>query len=91
MFLPFVRKVSYVTQHVTVRDMLSHRTGLPRHDLAAWRLDVSRADFVKRMRHLKFSASFRERFQYNNLMYYASAYLVERLAGKRWEEFVQER
>jgi CubicO group peptidase (beta-lactamase class C family) len=87
----FILDDPYVTQHVTVRDMLSHRTGLPRHDLAAWRLDVSRADFVKRMRHLKFSASFRERFQYNNLMYYASAYLVERLAGKRWEEFVQER
>ena len=81
----------YVTHHVTVRDMLSHRTGLPRHDLAAWRLDLSRADFIKRMRHLKFSTSFREKFQYNNLMYYATAYLVETIAGQRWEEFVHQR
>ncbi len=71
--------------------MLSHRTGLPRHDFAAWRLDLPRAEFIKRMRHLKFSTSFREKFQYNNLMYYAVAYLVESVAGQPWEEFVQQR
>jgi CubicO group peptidase (beta-lactamase class C family) len=58
----------YTTQHGTVRDMLSHRTGLPRHDFSAWRLDISWAEFVKRMRHFKFNLSFREKFQYNNLM-----------------------
>jgi CubicO group peptidase (beta-lactamase class C family) len=87
----FILEDNYVTQHVTVRDMLSHRTGLPRHDLSAWRLDVSRAEFIKRMKHFKFSASFREKFQYNNLMYYATAYLVEKIAEQRWEDFVSER
>jgi CubicO group peptidase (beta-lactamase class C family) len=86
----FILDDAYVTEHITVRDMLSHRTGLPRHDLAAWRLDLPRADFIKRMRHLKFSATFRERFQYNNLMYYACAYLVEKITGQRWEDFMQE-
>ena len=75
-YLPeFILDDAYVTHHVTVRDMLCHRTGLPSHDLSAWRLNMSRADFVKRMKYLKFSASFREKFQYNNLMYYAAAYL----------------
>lgn len=87
----FVLDDAYATQHVTVRDMLSHRTGMPRHDWAAWRQDVSRAEFIKRMQHLEFSATFREKFQYNNLMYYATAYLVEKVAGQKWEEFVQER
>lgn len=87
----FILDDPYVTQHVTVRDMLSHRTGLPRHDFSAWRLDVSRAEFVKRMKYFKFSTSFREKFQYNNLMYYATAYLIEKIAEQRWEEFVQER
>ena len=87
----FILDDPYVTQHVTVRDMLSHRTGLPRHDLSAWRLDITRAEFIQRMRHLKFNASFREKFQYNNLMYYAAGYLVEKIAGKKWEDFVQER
>jgi CubicO group peptidase (beta-lactamase class C family) len=87
----FILHDSYITRNVTVRDMLSHRTGLPRHDWAAWRLDVPRAEFVKRMRHFKFSATFREKFQYNNLMYYAAAHLVEKLAGQKWEDFVQTR
>jgi len=87
----FILQDPYATEHVTVRDMLSHRTGLPRHDLSAWRLDLSRSDFIKRMKHLKFSSSFREKFQYNNLMYYAAAHLVETVAEQRWEAFVQER
>ena len=87
----FILKDNYATQHVTVRDMLSHRTGLPRHDWAAWRLDLPLEEFIKRMRHLEFSASFREKFQYNNLMYYASAYLVEKLSGQVWQDFVRER
>ncbi len=87
----FILDDPYVTQHVTVRDMLSHRTGLPRHDFAAWRLDLPRATFITRMKHLQFSASFREKFQYNNLMYYAAAYLVEKVAGQPWEDFVAER
>lgn len=87
----FILDDEYTTSHVTVRDLLSHRTGLPRHDLAAWRLDVSRAEFIKRMKHFKFSATFREKFQYNNLMYYAAAYLVESLAGQKWEDFVHDR
>ncbi len=81
----------YVTEHLTVRDMLSHRSGLPRHDAAAWRLDISRAELVRRMRHLKLAASFREHFLYNNLMYYITPYLVEKLSGRDWEEFVTER
>ena len=87
----FILDDPYITQNVTVRDMLSHRTGLPRHDFSAWHLDISRAEFVKRMRHLKFNATFREKFQYNNLMYYAAAALVEKLADQKWEDFVQQR
>ena len=87
----FILDDPYATQNVTLRDMLSHRTGLPRHDLSAWRLDISRAEFIKRMKHFKFSATFREKFQYNNLMYYVSAYLVEKITGQTWEDFMQDR
>lgn len=87
----FILKDAYVTQHLTVRDMLSHRSGLPRHELAAWRLDIEPAELMKRMRHLQLSATFREKFQYNNLMYNAAAYLVEKLTERKWEDFVRER
>ncbi|MBK8020712.1 MAG: hypothetical protein IPK19_04590 [Chloroflexi bacterium] len=36
----FIPDDAYVTQHVTIRDMLCHRTGMPRHDLSAWRRDI---------------------------------------------------
>jgi len=78
-------------QNITVRDMLSYYTGLPRHDFSAWRLDHPRSEFVKRMRHFKFNATFREKFQYNNLMYYVIPYLVEKLTNQKWEDFMQER
>src|SRR5215217_4943510 len=44
----FILADPYVSEHITVRDMLSHRTGLPRHDFSAWRLDLPRAEFIKR-------------------------------------------
>lgn len=87
----FILADAYATEHVTVRDLLSHRTGLPRHDFSAWRLDVRRDEFIKRMRHLEFSTSFREKFQYNNLMYTVAAYLVDTVSRQRWEDFVQQR
>lgn len=87
----FILSDSYVTEHVTIRDMLCHRTGLPRHDCSAWRLDLSKAEFIKKMKHFKFSATFREKFQYNNLMYVGAAYLVEKIAEMKWEDFVKER
>lgn len=87
----FILKDPYVTANITVRDMLSHRTGLPRHDFSAFRLNITLAEYIKRMRHLEFSTTFRDKFQYNNLMYYASAYLVEKIADIKWEDFIQKR
>lgn len=87
----FILKDSYATEHVTVRDMLSHRTGLPRHDFAAWRTNIAPEEFIKRLRHLEPSTTFREKFQYNNLMYYAAGYLIGKLAGQPWRDFIHER
>ncbi len=87
----FILDDEYVSKHVTIRDMLSHRTGLARHDLAAWRLDIPLSEFIKRMRYLKLSTSFRERCQYNNLMYTAAAYLIEKVTGQSWEHYAQAR
>lgn len=87
----FILHDPYITANITVRDMLSHRTGLPRHDFVAWRMELSLDEFIKRMRHLKFSATFREKFQYNNLMYYAAGYLIEKLSGMKWADFMHQR
>jgi CubicO group peptidase (beta-lactamase class C family) len=82
------------TQKLTLRDMLSHRSGLPRHDklmLMYGSGGLARGELVKRLRHLQFNKSFREEWQYNNLIYMAAGYLIEVVAGQTWEEAVQER
>lgn len=78
------------TEHLTVRDMLAHRSGLPRHDLVWYgNEELTRADVVERLRHLEPSVSFRQLWQYNNLMYLTSGYLAEQLTGMTWEEGVR--
>jgi CubicO group peptidase (beta-lactamase class C family) len=81
-----------VTDRLTVVDLLSHRSGLPRHDLV-WlgHPDRSRADLVRRLRFLPLSKDLRQAFQYCNLGYLAAGYAVEVLSGTRWEDFLSTR
>lgn len=81
----------YITQALTVRDMLTHRSGMPSHDWAWMGSNGSRRDLLARLRHLDFSAPLRTRFQYNNVLYMLSALVVETIAGMSWERFVQTR
>ncbi|MEZ5977730.1 MAG: serine hydrolase [Planctomycetota bacterium] len=82
----------YAERHITLRDMCSHRSGLPRHDLL-WYLqpDLSREELVARLAHLEPSAGFREKWQYNNLMFLTAGHVLERVTGKSWEQNVRER
>jgi CubicO group peptidase (beta-lactamase class C family) len=81
-----------VTDRLTVVDLLSHRSGLPRHDLA-WvgHPDRSRADLVRRLRFLPLSRDLRQEFQYCNLGYLAAGRLVEVLSGATWEDYLRSR
>ena len=91
-YLPTFRMYDdYLTGHITPRDMLSHRSGLPRHGLVWYNAGLTGEETTKRIRYLQPSYGLRERFQYNNLMYQASGCLVRKLSGRTWEEFVKER
>jgi CubicO group peptidase (beta-lactamase class C family) len=76
---------------ITLRDMLSHRTGMSRHDLIWYKSDFTRKELFERLKYMEPSAPLRQTFLYNNMMYAASGYLVELQSGKTWEEFVRER
>jgi CubicO group peptidase (beta-lactamase class C family) len=81
-----------VTERLSVRDLVTHRSGLPRHDLVWYNnYDASREELVRRLPHLELSADLRARFQYNNLMYVTAGYLTEVVTGKTWEAAVRER
>lgn len=76
---------------VTLRDMLSHRTGISRHDMIWYKSDFSRKDLFERLKYLEPSQPMRTGFLYNNLMYVGAGYIIELLSGKTWEQFVRER
>jgi CubicO group peptidase (beta-lactamase class C family) len=79
------------TEQMTARDLVTHRSGLPRHDLMWYSSPYSREQMFQRLRHLEPSADFRSTWQYQNLMYMTAGYLAGRLAGKSWEQVVSER
>ena len=81
----------YLDRTITVRDMLSHRTGITRHDLMWYKSDFTQKELFERVKYLEPAQPPRTIFLYNNLMYTASGYSVEVLSGKPWQQFVTER
>lgn len=76
---------------ITPRDLVTHRTGLPRHDALWYNAETTRSDIVSRLRYLDLSADLREKFQYNNLAYITAGHLVEEITGATWEDQVRRR
>ena len=82
----------YATAHATLRDLLSHRTGLPRHDITWAGSGKTRQELFDGLRHLKPNADFRTLWNYNNLMYEVVGLLCAQVSGaESWETFIQER
>ncbi|KAJ7118438.1 beta-lactamase/transpeptidase-like protein [Mycena crocata] len=71
----------------TIQDVMSHRTGLPRHDSINFPTDTVPGT-IGRLRYLKPSAGFREVFQYCNHMYTLLSYLPPLLTGIPFETYV---
>lgn len=85
----------WVTREFTVRDLLTHRSGLGRGagDLMLWPepSGFSREEIVHNLRHLKPVTSFRSEYAYDNLLYIVAGEVVAAISGMPWEEFIQSR
>jgi len=79
------------SERVTPRDLMTHRTGLPRHDNVWIRSPLTRQEMFDALRYLEFSRDIRQTYQYNNLMVMTAGYLVGTIAGTSWEEFARSR
>ncbi len=91
-YLPSFRLFdSFATERMTPRDLVTHRSGLPRHDLMWYNSSRTRKELFDRLQYLEPSKDLRTLFQYQNLMYMVAGYLVGKVAGMSWEEFVQQR
>ena len=81
---------TFATERMTPRDLVTHCSGLPRHDLMWYNSTASREDLFERLRYLEPTRDFRSFWQYQNLMYMAAGHLVSQVAGQSWETFVQQ-
>ncbi|KAJ5936845.1 Beta-lactamase-like protein [Penicillium verhagenii] len=85
----FVLSDPWSTSQMTIIDILSHRSGLPRHDWV-WLSNITLKEAVHSMRDLPFTASPRTEWQYCNLMYMAASHLIETVTNQSLESFLME-
>lgn len=80
----------YVTENLTIRDILCHRTGLVRADLMG-RSVASRAEIFQRFRFVEQAEPFRTKFTYNNLLMAVIGEIIHKRSGLTWREFLERR
>jgi CubicO group peptidase (beta-lactamase class C family) len=85
----------FVTNEFTIRDLLTHRSGLGlgAGDLMIWPdgHDFTPKDIIKNIQYLKPVSSFRAQYDYDNLLYVIAGEVIEKVSGTSWCEFVETR
>jgi CubicO group peptidase (beta-lactamase class C family) len=82
---------AFATERATMRDLLTHRAGLPAGLPKNGGPQLTPAQLVERLRYLEAAADFRSEFRYGNLGYIAAGYIGGEVAGTSWEELVRSR
>ena len=91
-YLPsFQLKDPWATREITIRDLLTHRAGLPNADYLWYGTNNSTAEILRRVRYIEPAYSPRSSFIYQNVMYAAAGQVVAAASGMPWEEFVRTR
>lgn len=81
----------YVSRELTLRDMLTHRSGLTRGDLMWYAGGYDRDEILRRVRFMQPTWSLRARFGYQNIMYLAAGQAVSHVAGQSWDDLLRDR
>jgi CubicO group peptidase (beta-lactamase class C family) len=83
----------YTTAELTIRDMLSHRSGYATWagDLVWYGSDYTRDEVLHRLRHLEPATSLRSRFGYSNFMFLAAGQVIPSVTGRSWDDFIRHR
>src|SRR5690606_28528566 len=83
----------YVTNEFTIRDLLTHRSGLGlgAGDLMVWPdgHDFVPEDIIRNIHFLKPVSGFRTKYDYDNLLYIIAGEVIERVSGQKWTEFIE--
>jgi len=90
-YLPdFQMHDEFASNEMTPLDLLTHRSGLPRHDLIWYGSPFSRQELYSKIKDLPSTEAFRTKFQYQNLMYMTAGMLIGKMSESSWEEFTAE-
>jgi len=83
----------WVSEHITIRDILSHRVGLGTFsgDNVWYKSNISSEEIIKRIQHVPQAYEFRSGYGYSNLMYITAGEIIKTVTGKSWAENVKER
>src|SRR5262249_21837563 len=76
---------------VTLRDLVTHRTGLRSHDLLWYRSPWTQEDIIRRVGRLPLDKPFRTTFQYQSTMFTVAGFAVASASGMSWADFVRKR
>lgn len=90
----FVMYDPYVSHEMTIRDLLTHRSGmgLGEGDLLFWpHTTYSREDVIYRLRFMKPHSSFRSHYAYDNLLYMTAGQIIPAVTGTSWDDYVRQR
>jgi len=82
----------YAAKEFTLRDALSHRSGLGRRGDALWYgTDYTREEIIRRVRYLVPNNSFRSAYGYQNIMFLTAGEALGAAAGTSWDALVHRR
>ena len=81
----------WVGEAMTIRDLLTHRGGLPNTDVFWYGQETDMEDMLSRLRHVEPAYSMRSGFIYQNVMYATAGEVVKRVSGMPWHDFVDSR
>ncbi|HZQ96064.1 MAG TPA: serine hydrolase [Candidatus Sulfotelmatobacter sp.] len=90
----FVMYDPYVSHEMTIRDLLTHRSGmgLGEGDLLFWpHTTYTRAEVIYKLRFMKPQSSFRIRYAYDNLLYMTAGQIIPAVTGTSWDDYVRQR
>lgn len=91
-YLPyFTLYDEYVSAHFTIRDLVSHRSGLETFsgDLIWYGTNYSREEVIRRARFLEPKYEFRAHYGYQNIMFIAAGEIVGKVSGMSWDDYVK--
>ena len=89
----FVMYDPYVSHEMTIRDLLTHRSGmgLGEGDLLFWpHSTYTRDEIIYKLRFMKPQSSFRSRYAYDNLLYMTAGQIIPAVTGTSWDDYMRQ-